>query len=402
MLPAQTTINKAEIRSLINEWNRAHANRSDAAFKNVYADSVVFDLLFRTAAVCIYRKQDFLRQFPDYRQKIASEISYTQFPGVVKCEFTKEVIKDSVLWRYPAYVLVVGNDAGYRIAGESDDDTGRTLGLYLNRKRKAVSEDDDGDLSDEPSVSSIPKSALDSAGAIHDTGSLATSEAPDNVEYVAAAKDSTSTIGNRAVASDETVAIPVQFIYLFAGVLIGGSLLLLLIGSAKAKSNRMPASKVVPKNKIKHDHSDREQSVVFEKFVIMLFDPLYFKAFRIKEKKVLANGQVETEEYPELEFEFNHKDNQVTFVVESMYIPQLHHQDIQIATREKVRAYRQLDEDDNDLYLVLGIEGRADDPKEIYLIPVRDITHPFITYPQLQRYRKYGMFFYNADSGRLQ
>jgi hypothetical protein len=403
---AQTQADKTEIRSLINEWNRAHTSRNHAAFNSVFADTVVYNLQTLAADECIAQKENFFRQFPDYRQKITSEINYSLFPGsLIKCEFTKEVIKDSVLWRYPAYLLIVREDRGYRIAGESDDDTGRALNLYLNRQKRNVERANlERDSNKQSVVNAVPDEETDSAVAIRSEETLSNREVADS-GYSTAAEDSAGIASNKKtlpVTSDDTVEVPVQYIYVFIGILIVGSLFALLTGARAAKRRPVNSGNGRGKNKVKHDHSDREQSAIFEKFVIMLFDPLYFKAFRVKDKRVLAQGSPETDDFPELEFEFSHKENRATFVVESMYIPQLHYQDIQIATRDKVRAYRQLDEDDNDLYLVLGIDGKPDDPKEIYLIPVTEITQPFITYPQLQRFRKYGMFFYNAESGRLQ
>ena len=400
-------INTREIEPLIIEWNDAHNSRSTESFIKVYDKKVLYYTEQLTKAKCISLKQKLFREYPDYHQQIASNIKYKPYTaGFIKCDFTKEVIKDSVLWRYPAYILVSYEKGGYKIVGESDDDTDRTLNFYLKlgdqmdipvttTKEPEIKKIKSGDLArNNDSILALNSEDISSGAGVAVEKTLAEKETDD---LVSTANPAAGPIH----ITEEAVTLPLTYVYMFIGALAIGSLILVLIGSRRKRSNKKPVSTSLVRKPYKHDFYDKEESARFEKFVITLFDPLYFGAHS-KQKKVEANMAGGTDGSPDPEFEFTHKETGVKFIIESLYIQKLDHTDIQIATSQKLRAYRQLDEDDGDLFLVLGIEGRPDDPKEIYFIPAKDIEKPFITYPQLQRYRKYGMFFYHKDHKKLQ
>jgi len=407
-------VNTSEIASLIKEWNYAHNARSTEAFNTVYHKTVVLYAQQLSKAECIAQKKTFFGEHPDYKQNITSSISYNAYPsGVIKCSFKKEVTKDGVLWKYPAYLLVSYKNNKYRIVGESDDATDRTLNYYLAIGKTidpppVVKEDLKNENED-----SVTDSVMRNDSAVASTGDDSTvANASDDSVSISAIDTSVTQRSTDSVAvtntlpipviQEDAVTIPLQYIYMLVGFLVVSSIVIIIVAGNRSKKRNGKSKAAPDMHAGKHDHYDVEQSALFEKFVITLFDPLYFRAFRAKREKILADPSTEIAVYPELEFEFNHKDAKISFVVESMYIPHLKYKDILIAPPDKVAAYRQLDEDDHDLYLVLGIEGKPDDPRELYLIPVIEIRQSYITYPQLQRFRKHGMFFYNTESERLQ
>lgn len=413
---AQIGIDTEEIESLINQWNYAHNARSGESFKAVYDDKVVFYTQQLSRSACIAIKQKLFRENRDYEQKITSAIRYKAYTsGVIKCDFTKEVFKQGVVWRYPAYLLVSYEDKRYRIVGESDDATDKTVNYYLKlgdpmdiplaeETKDVITNDPSAPVSSEAIDSTAITTTKDSASngiGEKDSSSLARISEDSSLYTKNPEQKADNTLPLPRV-DDEAVTIPLQYVYIFIGLLVLGSLLILIMGRRNRKRNKKNTHKLAFENAGKHDHFDKQQSDVFEKFVLMLFDPLYFRSFKVKSKTAVGDSFGDSESYPHLELEFNRKEVRTSFAIESLYIPELKYKDIEIASPEKVRAYRQLDEDDNDLYLVLGIEGKPDDPKEIYLIPVREITKSYITYPELQPYRKYGMFFFNTESGRLQ
>lgn len=403
---AQQRSVRNEAEALILQWNNAHNSHNAEMLKAVYDDNVVIDAQQYSSTSAVDFKRKLFGNHPDYRQKVISDIRYKIYPAnLIRCDFEKEMRKDGALWKYPAYVLITNKNNRYLLVGESDDASDRTLNLYLELVKettdlsaeKEAPEDTAMTSSAENSPSSTVTSDSGIAAPIVDSASaLATRE--DSLQSAEASDDPVTETDN-GIIEDESVTIPVQYIYIFIGVLVIAGVLILLSGALSRKRESRSSS---GKNTVAHDHYDRAQSDQFEKFVMTLFDPLYFRAFRSRQQKVLADAPGEEDTYPELEFEFSHKDVNAKFIVESVYIAQLKHRDIEIATPQQIQAFRQLDEDDSDLYVIVGIEGRPDDPKEIYLIPVKDITRPFITYPELQAYRKYGMFFYNTESKKLQ
>jgi hypothetical protein len=398
VLSAQQDGNKNEAESLVLRWNNAHNTHDASMLKEVYDSNVIVDGQQYSNTSAIDLKRNLFRAHPDYRQKITSDLRYKIYPeNLIRCDFKKEMRKDGALWKYPAYVLITNINNQYLIVGESDDASDRTLNVYLKLSAAKNILASEGSVKNDttPDVS-----AADSVIAGNPEVSPSITQSTADTQLLQS-RDTVSEADTPLpiFAQEESVTIPVQYIYIFIGILVIGSILVLLMG---ARSRKKAAKVPFRKMDEQHDHYDKEQSDVFEKFVMSLFDPLYFRAFRSRQQKVLDSGSGEVDAYPELEFEFNNKEESARFIVESIYIKELQHRDIEIATPQQIRAFRQLDEDDHDLYLVVGMEGRPDDPKEIYLIPVKNITSPFITYPELQAYRKYGMFFYNAENKKLQ
>lgn len=404
---------EASREALIESWNIAHNRHTVEELDNLYTQVVVFDGQPLALTQIKRLKRKLFSENRDYRQRIISGPEYKPLGGgLIRCDFTKEVRQKDVLWKYPAYLLIIREKGEYRIVGESDNASNLTVTNYLKYKETQQRvEQNPPEAKDTTSVIDNIVSADSSTDYLKDDsvniGSKESSSEKDTIEPGASSlserPDSSfqkNIAGTKEISlGDETVTIPLQYIYVFIGVLVFGSIVILLTSVGSRKRKRRAAQLANPDN---HDHYSRDASVVFEKFVMHLFDPLYFRAFRTRHQTILANGPGENEGYPELEFEFSHKENRVRFAIESIYISELKHRDIQIASPQQVKAYSQLDEDDHDLYLVVGIGGAPDDPKEMYLIPVKDIRSPFITYPDLQRYRKYGMFFYSAENQRLQ
>ncbi len=399
--------------TLLREWNNTHNRHSVEELDNLYTQVVVFDGQQINVSRIKELKRKLFSENRDYRQRIISGPRFRAIGNnVLRCDFTKEVRQKGVLWKYPAYLLIERQGNDYRIAGESDNSSDVTARNYLRNRRETSSPEQPAPLHDLTSDSAHMTVAHDSVSAVDtitNTNEAVASRSDVNSDTTQQAEAISGNVsdteppavsGNEfSLATDGTVTIPLQYFYIFIGVLFTLLVVLIVNGTGSRKRKRREARLSNPDN---HDHYSRDASIVFEKFVMRLFDPLYFRAFRTRHQAILANGPGEKEGYPELEFEFSQKENRSRFAIESIYISELKHRDIQIASPQQVKAYSQLDEDDHDLYLVVGIAGTPDDPKEMYLIPVKDIKSPFITYPELQRYRKYGMFFYNAEMQRLQ
>lgn len=401
--------------ALIESWNTVHNHHSVEELDKLYTQVVVFDGQQLTRTQIKRLKRKLFSENRDYRQRVISEPSYKLLGGgLIRCDFIKEVRQQGVLWKYPAYILIARDGSDYRIVGESDNASNLTVTNYLKLRDTQQRAEQNSSAKEDTAIANSHKDVVstDSSfdNATEDSVNIASlqqqqtrdtispnqtplSEKPDSSHQrdIAGA--------NEMFSGDETVTIPLQYVYIFIGVLVFGGIVILLTNSSSRKRKRRAAKLANPDH---HDHYSKDASMVFEKFVMHLFDPLYFRAFRTRHQTILANAPGENEGYPELEFEFSHKENRVRFAIESIYISELKHRDIQIASPQQVKAYSQLDEDDHDLYLVVGIGGTPDDPKEMYLMPVKDIRSPFITYPELQPYRKYGMFFYSAENQRLQ
>ena len=55
-----------------------------------------------------------------------------------------------------------------------------------------------------------------------------------------------------------------------------------------------------------------------------------------------------------------------------------------------------------EVYVIIGLGGEPDNPREIYVLRSGDVGERPITHKDLQPYRKFGMFFYSVANRRLQ
>jgi hypothetical protein len=399
MVLAKQTEDTEKMTAVLQKWNNAHRDNNLSALRDLYSETIVYDGSRLSSSRCIEIKQNEFEKNPDYRQSVDRVRVKEVAPDVMRISFNKQVKKSGVLWRYPAYILVEEIDGRYMIVGESDSESEATVNYYLkHRQRQKSTSSADAKVDKLDSLQTTADDSVMSQPIVNDS-------IEDSKGSITASRSDTassSTVQHATTDEEETITVPLNKIYIFAGI-IGVIVLLIILINAISGSRKKRKIRKHIKGADKHDQYNKDASVVFEKFVMRLFDPLYFKAFRAKKDRVMANaGAAQSDTHPELEYEFNHKDTQARFVVECIYIPELKYKDIQIASPRLVKSFSLLDEDDNDLYLIVGTEGTPDDPKEIFLIPVRDIRSSHMTYPELQQYRKHGMFFYNAERKVLQ
>ena len=114
LIGQQLTVNTQKIESLIGQWNSIHNNANIEGFENIYDDHLLFysEHVNRSKATLL-KKLLFVRN-PGYRQRIGTEIKYTLHTnGVVKCEFTKEVLRNTGWDPEPMYLLVGYKNRGY-------------------------------------------------------------------------------------------------------------------------------------------------------------------------------------------------------------------------------------------------------------------------------------------------
>jgi hypothetical protein len=205
------------------------------------------------------------------------------------------------------------------------------------------------------------------------------------------------------VSSMETIAVPRQYVFIFIGMLLAGGLMIFIADSVQSRKNRK-VKKSQRSDEPEQVVQDFKKQTAFEAFVITLFDPLYFGYRRPKGKRVLAGKTpAQHENDPDLEFEFDHKDTRVRFGIQCLYREDTGKKDIKLFPAERLQAYRHYQEENEiDLYYVLGIGGKPDDPNELYLIPAKLIRSEYVSREALKPYNKSGMFFYNSATQKLQ
>ena len=353
---AQIALDEKELNTLVHKWNYANNARSEKTFLQLYADS----LLFYTQRVSKHRsirlKKALFSAYPDYRQRIISRIKFTPYTsGVIRADFVKEVIRDSVRKHYVSYLLLDYKAGKYTIAGESDAATDKTLQYVLRIgspiELNAVNED----------TTSAPM--FNSAATSASTGTA--KGFPDSL-------------------LEGEVTVSKKYIMILVGILAIGALLILF---APGKSG-----KDISTTSLKRDEGRNEplEQLAFKRFVQSLFDPYYFV---LKDLNPMSGL---TERYHLMQVNFKEKDRGASFNILCVYAPTIN-DFVRISDGMK----HDLQAMEEESYVVAGVRGSGENPAEIYLIPVNIFLSWTGDGAKLAQFKKWGMFFYRTDANRL-
>jgi hypothetical protein len=370
-----------EVKDLVKKWNYANNWRSEETFRSIYHDRMIFYAQELSRERCIALKQKLFQEQPEFKQKIITDPVFTPYTsGVIKCEFQKEVFQNHTWKTYPAYLLISYENNRYVVSGESDLQTDRVLKYDLEI----------GDPMDIP-VSEPTPAADDS---LYSTDSIQTTTTSEDSTLLGDVYDE--------VLSEETVTIPKKYIYFLIGFLIL-TVLIVLFSKPRQGARSRKSGNV---NGTNGQH--KEPAIVrgdkgFESFVASMFDPHFFTLRLGSHQKVLAGNNRGRELSPDMEFEFHNKNTHARFMVECLYIPQISAIKVLNIFGNDIRRYQDYQRVRGvDIYVVVGVGGESDNPKEIYVIKSDELPESRINYSDLQPFRKYGMFFYNATTQKLQ
>jgi hypothetical protein len=197
----------------------------------------------------------------------------------------------------------------------------------------------------------------------------------------------------------ENVTVPKKYVFILIAMLIVGGLAIFLTQPTLARIARSQSTRASDNDVI----SIGEQESVFRNFVLTLFDPLYFKIRHLKKNMAFAGNAAGNHSSPDLEIEFRNKEKAIKLAATTKFISKPEKGGrINLGRRESFKTLRRFADDGiMDVYLILGVGGKADDPRELYLIPVKEIDDVSISLKDLQYYRKWGMFFVNTERMRL-
>lgn len=375
-------IDTIRIESLIHQWNFANNSRSTETFESIYSDTLLFytETLSRPKAIAL--KLALFKRKPDFQQRIKGGISCTSYAsGVVKCDFAKEVLEAGRIRTYPSYVLVSYENNRHRIVGESDYATDRTLGYRLS-----IGEPLEFDNAAGGSADNEPDSPLARASpqAVTSGSSEASSNPQDAIEPF-------STMG--------MIVIPKGYVYILIGILIGGGALIFIADASRSRMKRQEFA--LREDEATAESKELPSQSAFEAFVLTLFDPLFFAHRRLH-----ADGTFSGESYegkgPDIELQFRHKETEMKFAVKCLYFPNKDAGELRFPPLQQQRLKKFEEEAGISVYYIAGVGGEPDDPRDLFLIPVKKVRSEYIERDALSTYRKSGMFFYNRSLGKLQ
>ena len=150
--------------------------------------------------------------------------------------------------------------------------------------------------------------------------------------------------------------------------------------------------------------NNHEKGMLFEEYVVSLFDKKYFEITEWRGDKMAKDGRFATSnQYPDLEIKLNLKANSHLFAVECKY-RSIATSSIKWSYPEQLERYKAFAKSkEMPVFIALGVGGSPDAPKYLNIIPLSEIEDESLTIDQLKPYRKEtgSKFFYDADKGLL-
>jgi hypothetical protein len=142
----------------------------------------------------------------------------------------------------------------------------------------------------------------------------------------------------------------------------------------------------------------------FEKFIIKKFNKQYFTIKQWAGDKFIDGTYSEKTQQPDIIVEFNLRDYSKKVAIECKYRSSIYNSDVQLSYADQLKRYKEFEQkEQTDVYIVLGVGGKASKPEWLYLIPLKDLKEPFITKNDLLKYKKemWANFYLDTQSGIL-
>ena len=151
------------------------------------------------------------------------------------------------------------------------------------------------------------------------------------------------------------------------------------------------------------DDSPEEKGIRFEKYILHKFN---LKSCRVKEWRgdQFTDGiYAESTKYPDIEFSL--KDTKKLFAVECKWRRGYFKNGIQWARKEQIFIYKCYSEENNiPVFVVIGVGRYPDNPEDVFVIPLDDLTELFLTLDFLSKYRRLDKdkyFFFDLEKSVL-
>lgn len=149
------------------------------------------------------------------------------------------------------------------------------------------------------------------------------------------------------------------------------------------------------------DDLPEEKGLRFEKYILHKFNLNFFKVKEWRGDKFTDGIYAESTKYPDIEIEFSLKDTKKLFAVECKWRKGYFQDRIQWARKEQILIYKCYSEENNiPVSVVIGVGRYPDNPEDVFVIPLDDLTEPFLTLDFLAKYRrldKNKYFFFDLE-----
>jgi hypothetical protein len=283
---------------------------------------------------------------------IKSDIDITFYTsGDIKCEFIKEVFVKGKIKSYPSYLLLIKDGTSYKITGESDDISDRNT-------------------NGNPNIGAVIDSYIEK-------------ESKFNFVLVSC----------------------------FLLTIVGFYLVYRELKKKKdvSLSNAGLESKISANQTFKPQsiifQSESEKGYDFEKFVVERFKEEYFKLREWRSDKIYNGISPDSNKYPDLEYDLITKSAKVKFAVECKWRAGFDDGKIEWAKDYQIKNYTkyQRERSVDIVFVIIGIGGIPNNPDELYIIPLNEITNTILYKQSITKYQRFrkSNFYLNSDTLEL-
>lgn len=347
-------------------WNKLNTEQNIKDLEKMYTESVIGYGVKSSASKFMEAKAKFFKWAESFTQTIVSDFTIKKYKeGQVVCEFEKQITYKGKTKNYPSYLVFKKQGGDYLIEEEGDAITDANTGHKLQ-------------LGELKSIDSI---ALD---------------------------DIRTT----------SFTLP---------VIIGVSLILLLgFLVFFYRRNHLRSKKVIRTQQLHAKLNDeqshcagqktytepksdqviqKEKGDQFEKFILRSFNPKYFKLIDWTGDKGVDGIYAISNQNPDLLMQLNLNEGPYQFAVECKWRTKLPDNDkIEICSSDQLDRYKAYGKRNKiEVFLALGVGGKPEFPERLYVVPLRDASHPVVKSHFIEKYRKEpgSFFFYNVSSATL-
>ena len=159
------------------------------------------------------------------------------------------------------------------------------------------------------------------------------------------------------------------------------------------------------KPKRTQDEINKEKGDAFEEFIASKIMNSGFILKDWRSDKKAKGRRAESAGNPDLEIEVATNGFSQKFAVECKYRGDYFKNGVELNSYQLSRYSRFQKERQMPVFLVIGIGGPASDPKEIFVIPLKDATAGFLKWQELRQYKREDNrrpFSYDPEQKRLQ
>ena len=160
--------------------------------------------------------------------------------------------------------------------------------------------------------------------------------------------------------------------------------------SIQATTEASPTSSTSSKGKDEIlEDSSKEKGIRFEKYLLHKFNSKYHRIKEWRGDKFADGIYAESTKNPDIEIELSVRDTRKIFAVESKWRRGYFKNGIQWARKEQIYNYKRYSEENNiPVFVVIGVGKNPENPEDVFVIPLDDLTEPFLTLDFLAKYSK--------------